>query len=104
MFRKLAISFSVANLCFFKTWRELLSPQTLGRLYFRKEYPGQAAGLALAVNILLLTAIFLIAFRVLWRGGSGARNFVRLAFLLIFEPSTVSACNLKTASFYAAVR
>jgi hypothetical protein len=84
MFRKLAISFSVANLCFFKAWRELLSPQTLGRLYFWKEYPGQAAGLALAVNILLLTALFLIAFTVLWRRGSGARNSVRLAFLLIF--------------------
>jgi hypothetical protein len=84
MFRKLAVAFSVANLCFFKSWREILSPQTIRRLYFWKEYPSHAAGVALAVNLLLLTALFLVVFTILWRMGSGMRNVARVAFLVVF--------------------
>ena len=85
MQKRLAIAFSVANLCFFKAWREILSPQTLSRLYFWKQYPTYAAVLALLINVLLFTALFYWGFKILSaRGGSFYRNLARLAFLVIF--------------------
>src|SRR5215813_84808 len=81
MYRKLAVAFSIANLCFFKAWRELLSPQTPARLYFWKQYPNYAAALALVIDVFLLTVVFYFGFNLLSRV---SKNFARLAFLLIF--------------------
>src|SRR6185312_383605 len=83
MIKKLVVAFSIANLCFFRAWREILSPQTLSRLYFWKEYPIHAAGEALAINLLLVTSILLVGFTVLWPRGRLARNFVRVVFLVV---------------------
>jgi hypothetical protein len=85
MFKRIAIAFSVANLCFFKTWSETLSPQTFAYLYFRKDYPGFATVLCLAINVLLLTAIFYAIFSLLWRSERPIlQNLARFSFLVIF--------------------
>jgi hypothetical protein len=81
MYKKLAIAFSVANLCFFKAWRELLSPQTPARLYFWKQYPNHAAALALLIDVMLLSGIFYLGFMLLSRY---SKTLARLAFLVIF--------------------
>jgi Sulfatase len=83
MLRKFAIAFSAANLCLFKAWREILSPQTSAQLYFWKEYPSHAAGAALLLNIFLLTAMFFGCYAALWHRGPLLRKIVRFSFLVI---------------------
>ena len=85
MFKKLALAFSVANLCFFKTWRNVLSPEAAAYLYLWKQYPGFIALVALLINVLLLTGVFFFGFTLAWRYRNPFwRNCVRLAFLVIF--------------------
>src|SRR6185503_13703473 len=85
MFRKLALAFSVANLCFFKAWRDVLSPQAIAYLYLWKQNPGFASLLALLINVLALTAVFFLGFTLAWRrAGPFLQNCLRLAFLVIF--------------------
>ena len=85
MYKRVAIAFSVANLCFFKAWRELLSPQTFAYLYFWKHYPGYASVITLAINVLLLTAIFYSGFHLMLHvGGPILRNLSRAIFLVVF--------------------
>jgi len=85
MYKKLAIAFSVANLCFFKTWSELLHPPTFDYLYFCKDYPGYASLIALLINVLVLTAIFFAGFSLLWQSGNLIfKNLARASFLVIF--------------------
>ncbi|HEV7681155.1 MAG TPA: sulfatase-like hydrolase/transferase [Pyrinomonadaceae bacterium] len=84
MYRKLALAFSLANLCFFKTWREILNPQAVAYLYLWKQDPGFAAIVALISNVLALTAIFFFGFTLAWRSSNPHwRNAVRVAFLVI---------------------
>jgi hypothetical protein len=85
MFRKLALAFSVANLCFFKAWRDVLSPQAIAYLYLWKQNPGFASLLALLINVLTLTAVFYLGFTLAWRhAGAFLQDCLRLSFLLIF--------------------
>lgn len=85
MYKRLAIAFSVANLCFFKTWSEVLSPPALNYLYFWKDYPGYVSVITLATNVLLLTAIFFAGFHLVWRiGGATFHNLACASFLVIF--------------------
>ena len=85
MFRKLALAFSVANLCFFMAWRDVLSPQAIAYLYLWKQNPGFASLLALLINVLALTAVFYLGFSLAWRrAGPFLQNCLRLAFLVIF--------------------
>lgn len=85
MYKKLAIAFSVANLCFFKAWSEALSPLSPAYLYFWRDYPGYAPIISLAINVFLLTTIFYACFSLLWRlGGSTFHNLARASFLIIF--------------------
>jgi hypothetical protein len=85
MFRKLALAFSVANLCFFKAWRDVLSPQVIAYLYLWKQNPGFVSLLALIINVLALTAVFYLGFTLAWRrAGPFLQNCLRLAFLVIF--------------------
>jgi hypothetical protein len=81
----LALAFSVANLCFFKAWRDVLSPQAVAYLYLWKHDPGRVALIALWLNVLALTAVFYWVFTLVWRhAGPFLRNCLRLAFLIIF--------------------
>jgi hypothetical protein len=84
MYKKLALAFSVANLCFFKTWREILNPQAVAYLYLWKQDPGFAVIVALISNVLALTAIFYFGFTLAWAYSNPHwRNFLRLGFLVI---------------------
>ena len=85
MYKKLALAFSVANLCFFKAWRDVLSPQAIAYLYLWKQDPGFAAIVALVINVLALTAVFFLGFTIAWRYANPFwRNCLRVAFLVIF--------------------
>ena len=85
IYRKLALAFSVANLCFFNAWRYVISPQVVAYLYLWKQNPGFAALIALMINVLALTAIFYLGFILSWRHASPfLQKCLRLAFLVIF--------------------
>ena len=85
MYKKLALAFSVANLCFFKVWRDVLSPEGVAYLYLWKQYPGATAFVALLINVLALTAVFYFGFTLAWRYANPFwRNCLRLAFMVIF--------------------
>lgn len=85
MYKKLALAFSVANLCFFKAWRDVLSSEGIAYLYLWKQYPGSTALVALVFNVLALTAVFYFGFMLCWRYAAPFwRNCLRLAFLVIF--------------------
>lgn len=85
MFKKLAVAFSLANLCFFQTWRQVLSPEGYAYLYLWKQYPGTAAIIAVAINVLTLTALFYLAFRLSWpRANLFWRKVIALAFMVVF--------------------
>jgi hypothetical protein len=85
MYKKLAIAFSVANLCFFKTWSEALSPPSFAYLYFWKDYSGYASVISLAINVFLLTTIFYACFSLVWRvGGPIFHNLAWASFLVVF--------------------
>jgi len=85
MYKRLAIAFSVANLCFFQTWSEVLSPPALNYLYFWKDYPGYTSVISLAINVVLLTLIFFASFNLVWRvGGPVLHNVARASFVIIF--------------------
>src|ERR1044071_1170501 len=85
IYRKLALAFSVANLCFFKAWRDVLSPQAVAYLYLWKDDPGRFALIALWLNVLALTAVFYLVFTLVWpHAGPFLQNCLRLAFLVIF--------------------
>jgi hypothetical protein len=84
MYKRLAIAFSVANLCFFKAWRELLSSQTFAYLYFWKHYPGYTSIISLVINVFLLTLIFYAGYNLILRvRGPILQNLVRVTFLVI---------------------
>ena len=84
IYRKLALAFSVANLCFFKAWRDVLSPQVIDYLYLWKQNPGFAALVALVINVLALTAVFYLGFTLSWRHAHPfLQKCLRLAFLVI---------------------
>lgn len=85
MFKRLVIAFSVANLCFYRTWSETLSPQTFAYLYFQKEYPAFATVCCLVINVTLLTMIFFACYSLLARVDRPfIRNVARFCFLVIF--------------------
>lgn len=85
MFRKLALAFSLANLCFFQTWREVLSPQVSDYLYLWKQYPGTAAIIAVTMNVLTLTVLFYLGFTATWRKANPFwRKVISTTFLVIF--------------------
>lgn len=79
------IALSLSNLCFFRAWREVLSPQGFSFLYYWKEYPGYSALIALVINVVLLAAIFFVANYLIVRSGSRWwRVLGQLIFLLVF--------------------
>jgi hypothetical protein len=85
MFKKLAVGFSLANLCFFQTWRQVLSPEGIAYLYLWKQYPGKAALVAVAINVLTLTALFYLAFMLSWpRANLFWRKVIAITFLVVF--------------------
>jgi hypothetical protein len=85
MFKKLAVAFSLANLCFFQTWRQVLSPEANAYLYLWKQYPGTAAIVAITTNVLTLTALFYLAFVLSWpRANQFWRKVIALLFVMIF--------------------
>lgn len=85
MYKRLAIAFSVANLCFFRAWSEALSPPTFAYLYLWREYPGYASLISLTINVVLLTAVFYGGFTLVWRvGGPTFHNLARACFLIVF--------------------
>ncbi|HEV7743785.1 MAG TPA: sulfatase-like hydrolase/transferase [Pyrinomonadaceae bacterium] len=85
MRRHCLIAFSLANFCFFIAWREVLSPQGVAYLYYWKQYPGYAALIALACNVLLLAAIFVAGFYLLRRfGGALGVKVGQAIFLVVF--------------------
>lgn len=85
MRKQLFVAFSLANLCFFDAWREVLSPEISAYLYYWKQSPALAALAALALNVSLLTAIFFISYRLALRfGGTVLGATARGLFLFIF--------------------
>jgi hypothetical protein len=85
MFKRWAIAFSLANLCFFKAWRELLNPKTFYYLYFWKQYPIYLSLVSLVLWVALLTLLFFCGFKLAWRfGGPTVKTFARGLFLVIF--------------------
>lgn len=85
MRKQLLVAFSLANLCLFNVWREVLSPEVSAYLYYWKQSPTLPAFAALALNVSLLTALFLTAYRCALRfGGKTTRAAARIVFLLIF--------------------
>ena len=85
MRKYLLLAFSLANLCLYGAWREVLSPEAASHFYYWKHYPGYVALAALAVNVALLTTIFLLSFYLTRRfGGRHWRQLVQASFVLIF--------------------
>jgi hypothetical protein len=85
MRKQLLVAFSLANLCFFNAWREVLSPQAFSYLYYWKQNPAAPALAALVFNVWLLTAVFFTSYRLAIRfGGSTFQTVSRGVFLLIF--------------------
>lgn len=79
------MAFSLANFCFFVAWREVLSPQGVSYLYYLKQYPGYAALMALALNVLMLASIFVAGWYLLRRfGGPKGEKIGQVIFLLVF--------------------
>jgi Sulfatase len=85
MRKHLLLTFSLANLCFYQAWREVLSPEAASHYYFWPHYPGSAALGALALNVALLTALFLLCYQLVRRfGGRGWPQLARICFVLLF--------------------
>lgn len=80
--RDLIVALSLANLCFMGAWHVLLNP--LHYTYYHwKDYPGFTEYAALAVNVLVLAALFWGAATLARRSGNRrAMQAVRWAFLL----------------------
>lgn len=83
MFKKLAVAFSLANLCYFKAWREVLNPQLYTYLYFWKNFPGAVGRVALVINVLLLTGVLYLLFQVGSRYAIGRRRKLLEVGLLV---------------------
>src|SRR4030095_307215 len=85
MRRHWILALSLANLCFFSAWREVLSPQGLSYLYYWKQYPGYASLEALIINVLLLASVFVSGFYLVSRwGGANGLKLGQAIFLLVF--------------------
>jgi hypothetical protein len=85
MRRHWVLAFSLANLCFFSAWREVLSPEGLSYLYYWKQNPFYAALAALVINVLLLAVVFVAGFYLVNRwGGKHGLKLGQLLFLLVF--------------------
>jgi hypothetical protein len=85
MFKRWAIAFSLANLCFFKAWRELLNPKTFYYLYFWKQFPIYLSIVSLVLWVALLSLLFYFSYKLAWRfGGPLVKTFSRVIFLVIF--------------------
>jgi hypothetical protein len=85
MRKRLLLAFSLANLCLYGAWREVLSPEASSHFYYWKHYPGYVALAALAGNVALLTALFLLCFYLTRRfGGRHASQLARAGFVLVF--------------------
>jgi hypothetical protein len=83
--KQLLIAFSLANLCLFNAWREVLSPEVFAHLYFWKQSPALPALAALALNVSLLMVLFFTGYRLAMRfGGVTTRAAARVVFLLLF--------------------
>jgi len=79
------LALSLANLCYFRAWRELLSPQGLSYWYYWKEYPGYPLLGALVLNVLVLAGIFRLGFYLSKRWEFGRKlQIAPIIFLLIF--------------------
>jgi hypothetical protein len=84
MFKRLVIAFSLANLCYFKVWREVLNPQVYTYLYYWKNYSGSVGLLALVINVLLLTGVFYLAVELGSRYSRGwLRKLLQLGFIVL---------------------
>lgn len=84
MRRHLLRAFSLANLCFYRAWRDVLSPEASSNFYYWKHYPGYVALAALALNVAALTLLFfLCSYLVCRRSGARLQQLARGAFVLV---------------------
>ncbi len=80
MFRDLAIALSLANLCFFRAWGELLEPYN----YYFMKTPPFINFAAIILNVLLLAAVFWIGLNFARRSDRWyAMGIARWAFLVV---------------------
>ena len=83
MWRDFAIALSLSNLCFLSEWRWLLIPSHSFYYYHDKVPPSAPVYAGLAVNVLILAALFLIVARMVRRyGNETVKKCARILFVL----------------------